>query len=66
MKEAGTADAVGLTTLFQAASISKPMAATAMLRLVEHGTLDLDAKTIEGLVGTYQRGPDPNVPAGSY
>ena len=42
VKEAGKADSVGLTTLFQAASISKPVAATAMLRLVERGTLSLD------------------------
>ena len=43
MKEAGTTDSVTPTTLFQAASISKPVTATAMLRLVERGTLDLDA-----------------------
>ena len=42
VKEAGKPDSVGLTTLFQAASISKPVAATAMLRLVERGTLSLD------------------------
>ena len=42
VKEAGNSDPVGLTTLFQAASISKPIAATAMLRLVERGTLELD------------------------
>ena len=42
VKEAGKADSVTPTTLFQAASISKPVAATAMLRLVERGTLNLD------------------------
>jgi CubicO group peptidase (beta-lactamase class C family) len=42
VKEAGTGDSVTPTTRFQAASISKPVAATAMLRLVERGTLDLD------------------------
>jgi CubicO group peptidase (beta-lactamase class C family) len=42
LKEAGTTDSVTTTTLFQAASISKPVAATAMLRLVEQGTLALD------------------------
>ena len=43
VKQAGTTDSVTPTTLFQAASISKPVTATAMLRLVERGTLDLDA-----------------------
>lgn len=42
VKEAGKSDPVTPTTLFQAASISKPVAATAMLRLVERGTLNLD------------------------
>jgi CubicO group peptidase (beta-lactamase class C family) len=42
VKEAGTADSVTPETLFQAASISKPVAATAMLRLVEQGKLSLD------------------------
>ena len=42
VKEAGKPDSVTPATLFQAASISKPVAATAMLRLVERGTLNLD------------------------
>ncbi len=42
VKEAGTADSVTETTLFQAASISKAVAATAMLKLVEAGKLNLD------------------------
>lgn len=42
MKEAGSADSVTAETLFQAASISKPVAATAMLRLVQEGKLSLD------------------------
>jgi CubicO group peptidase (beta-lactamase class C family) len=40
--EAGGTAAADTATLFQAASISKPVAATAMLRLVERGTLHLD------------------------
>ena len=36
------ADPVTATTLFQACSISKPIAAFAMLRLVDRGLLDLD------------------------
>ncbi|MBR7800476.1 serine hydrolase domain-containing protein [Undibacterium fentianense] len=42
VKTAGSNDAVSATTLFQAASISKPVSATAMLRLVEQGVLALD------------------------
>lgn len=42
VKEAGTTDSVTATTMFQAASISKPVAATAMLKLVEAGKLNLD------------------------
>lgn len=42
VKAAGAHDPVTPATLFQAASISKPIAATAMLRLVERGTLALD------------------------
>jgi CubicO group peptidase (beta-lactamase class C family) len=43
VKEAGGAGPVTPTTRFQACSISKPIAVLAMLRLVEQGTLDLDA-----------------------
>lgn len=42
VRETGTTDPVTATTVFQAASISKPIAATAVLRLVEDGILDLD------------------------
>lgn len=41
--EAGGTQRVDTTTLFQAASISKPVFATAMLTLVEQGRLRLDA-----------------------
>ena len=40
--EAGSGRAVDTATLFQAASISKPVATLAALRLVEEGTLALD------------------------
>jgi CubicO group peptidase (beta-lactamase class C family) len=43
VKEAGGNDPVIPETLFQAASISKPVTALAALRLVEKGILDLDA-----------------------
>jgi CubicO group peptidase (beta-lactamase class C family) len=39
---AGRRDSVSPATLFQACSISKPVAALAMLRLVDRGVLDLD------------------------
>jgi len=42
VKETGTTDSVTATTLFQAASISKPVAATGMLRLVSQGVVALD------------------------
>lgn len=42
VREAGGTDPVTTETLFQAASISKPIAALAALRLVQEGTLDLD------------------------
>ncbi len=40
--EAGTDEKVTVDTLFQAASISKPVAVTAALRLIEQGKLNLD------------------------
>jgi CubicO group peptidase (beta-lactamase class C family) len=49
VKEAGATDSVTAGTLFQAASISKPVAATGMLRLVGEGKLSLDAPVNEFL-----------------
>ena len=43
-------DKIDANTLFQAASISKPVFAVAVMRLVEQGTLDLDADIAEYLV----------------
>jgi CubicO group peptidase (beta-lactamase class C family) len=42
VREEGGADRVNAETLFQAASISKPVTAMVALRLVEQGKLDLD------------------------
>ena len=42
VREVGGTDSVTTETLFQAASISKPVAALAALRLVQEGRLDLD------------------------
>ena len=47
--EAGTSTPVTQQTLFQAGSISKPVAATGALYLVEHGKLSLDSNVNEYL-----------------
>lgn len=47
--EAGGDAPVDTTTLFQAASISKPVAAAAVLTLVQDGLLDLDADVNDSL-----------------
>jgi len=49
VKDVGTGERVTPETLFQAASISKPVAAAAALRLVEEGVLDLDTPVNEYL-----------------
>ncbi|UCC41022.1 MAG: serine hydrolase [Candidatus Aminicenantes bacterium] len=49
-KEAGGNDPVTTKTLFQAASISKPVAGLAALHFVEQGVLDLDEDVNEKLV----------------
>jgi CubicO group peptidase (beta-lactamase class C family) len=51
VKDVETGEPVTAQTLFQAASISKPVAATAALRLVEEGLLNLDAPVNEYLKG---------------
>jgi CubicO group peptidase (beta-lactamase class C family) len=56
VKTAGTDDAVTPTTLFQAGSISKPVFALAVMRLVDAGRLDLDADVNDYL--TSWRVPD--------
>ncbi|HEX5435701.1 MAG TPA: serine hydrolase domain-containing protein [Gemmatimonadaceae bacterium] len=49
VKRVGSSDSVTTSTRFQAASISKPVAATAALRLVEEGRLDLDGNVNDRL-----------------
>ncbi len=51
VKDIQTGEPVTSETLFQAASISKPVAATAALRLVEEGLLELEASINGYLVG---------------
>jgi CubicO group peptidase (beta-lactamase class C family) len=53
MKQAGLDDPVTSETLFQAASISKPVTAMAALHLVEAGKLDLDAD-VNGYLTSWQ------------
>lgn len=49
VKEAGRPDAITPDTLFQVASISKPVAALATMRLVQDGKLSLDADVNDDL-----------------
>jgi CubicO group peptidase (beta-lactamase class C family) len=49
LKRVGSTDSVTESTRFQAASISKPVTATAALRLVEEGRLKLDANVNDEL-----------------
>lgn len=53
VKEVGTSDSVVTTTLFQAASVSKPIAATAVLQMVEDGRLDLDSP-VDGYLTSWE------------
>jgi CubicO group peptidase (beta-lactamase class C family) len=53
MLEAGRAELVTPETIFQAASISKPVAALVALRLVEQGKLDLD-EDVNGKLVTWK------------
>jgi len=61
VKEAGTTDSVTTATLFQAASISKPVTATAMLRLVSQRKVALDTN-VNRYLKSWQ-GPDNKFPA---
>ena len=58
LKQVGTRDSVRPATLFQAASISKPVSGTATLHLVDRGILKLDEN-----VNTYLKSPGPLVHA---
>src|SRR5687767_11386639 len=59
--DAGSGGAVTPSTLFQAASVSKPVFALAVLRLVQSGSLDLDAPVNGMLRGWHV----PSSPVGS-
>jgi CubicO group peptidase (beta-lactamase class C family) len=62
MADVASGRAATPTTLFQAASISKPVAATAALGLVEEGKLDLDAD-VNGHLTSWKM-PDTSVAQG--
>ena len=51
VKRRGKTDKVTVDTIFQAASISKPVFAAAVMQLVERGTLDIDTDISKYLVG---------------
>jgi CubicO group peptidase (beta-lactamase class C family) len=57
-KSAGTVDSVTTETLFQAQSISKAVAASAMLRLVDAGKLSLD-QDVNELLTSWKVPPSP-------
>ena len=57
VRDAATGIAVTDDTIFEAASLSKPVFAYAVLRLVDAGTLDLDTPVAKYLPGDYAADP---------
>jgi CubicO group peptidase (beta-lactamase class C family) len=61
VKSVKTNEPVGDDTVFEAASLSKPVFAYAVLKLVDAGKLDLDKPLNQYLPGNYDVGDDPRL-----
>ncbi len=61
VKNATTKDLVNDETVFEAASLSKPVFAYAVLKLVDAGKFDLDKPLNQYLPGNYDVGDDPRL-----
>jgi CubicO group peptidase (beta-lactamase class C family) len=61
VKEAGTSDSVNAETIFEAASLSKPVFAYGVLKLVDQGMINLDTPLNKYLGNNYDVVDDPRV-----
>jgi len=61
VKDSKTKEPVTDDTVFEAASLSKPVFAYAVMKLVDSGQFDLDKPLREYLPGDYDVGPDPRL-----
>ena len=61
VKNAKTQEAVARDTVFEAASLSKPVFAYAMMKLVDEGKMDLDTPLTKYLPGTYEVKDDDRI-----
>jgi len=61
VKNAETGEQLNDEAVFEAASLSKPVFAYAVLKLVDSGKLDLDKPLTHYLPGDYDVGPDPRL-----